>query len=386
MPFKTALLGLALLLGACGSLPRGAGIEREVLARQAEVVKPDGSIGKATGKGDEVPAEFAVEPITRESLAKYATWPAVGEHNRSWIKRVDQPNTRIIAPGDMINLTIWAAEENSLLTTPGQRVLTMPPMQVSSSGQIFLPYVGQLKVSGMSPDHARSAVEGAYASVAPTAQVQLALAEGRQSTVSVLAGVAHAGAFPLPDQDMTVLDVLAAAGGAQSALKNPQLRLQRANKTYGIALERVLNDTALNTTLVGGDRIYVEEDDRYFLSLGAAGTRAQHAFPQQRVTALDALSLIGGLAADRANAQGILVLRNYPAQAVRRDGSGPRHKRTIFTLDLTTADGLFSAGEFQINPGDLIYVTESPLIGTRNVFGVIGSIFGLANQATSVGN
>lgn len=386
MPFKTVLLGLFILLTACGNLPRGAGIERELLAHRNDVQKADGSIGKTTGAVDEVPAAFAVEPITGDSLEQYENWPAVGAKSRSWIKRVDQPNSRIIAPGDTVNITVWNAEENGLLTTPGQRVMSMAPIQVSSSGQIFLPYVGQLKISGMSPDHARAEIEKAYASVAPSAQVQLALAEGRQSTVSVVAGVGNPGAFPLADQDMTVLDILADSGGVLATFKNPQLRLQRGEQTYGIPLDRVLNDTALNTTLQGGDRIYVEDDDRYFLSLGAAGTKAQHVFPQQQVTALDALSIIGGLAADRANAKGVMVLRSYPAKAVRRDGSGPRHARTIFTLDLTTADGLFSAGEFQIQPGDLIYATESPLIGTRNVFGVIGTVFGLANQAASVGN
>ena len=71
---------------------------------------------------------------------------------------------------------------------------------------------------------------------------------------------------------------------------------------------------------------------------------------------------------------------------MRADGSGPRHERTIFTIDLTTADGLFSAGEFAIQPGDLIYVTESPLIGTRNALGLIGAIFGLAVDADKLNN
>ena len=71
---------------------------------------------------------------------------------------------------------------------------------------------------------------------------------------------------------------------------------------------------------------------------------------------------------------------------VRADGSGPRHARTIFTIDLTSADGLFSAGEFRIQPGDLIYVTESPLIGTRSALQLIGSVFGLAVRAGKIGN
>jgi polysaccharide biosynthesis/export protein len=287
----------------------------------------------------------------------------------------------VITPGDTVKVAIWNTEENGLLTHPGQRFVDLPPAQVSSNGQIFLPYVGPIKISGLSPERARTAIEKSYVAVIPSAQVQLALTEGRQSTVSVVGGVDKAGAYPLADQNVTLLDILASAGGADPRFVNPQVRLQRGDRTYGISMDRLMKDTDLNTTLRGGDRVYVEDDERYFLSLGAAGSRAQHKFPQDRVSALDALSIIGGLAAERANAQGILVLRNYPADAVRGDGSGPRHERTIFTLDLTTADGLFSAGEFRVNPGDLIYVTESPLVGTRNIFGLIGSAFGLANQA-----
>ncbi len=381
MPMRFAVLGLALLLASCGNLPRGAGIEREVLAHSEDTVA-----GTETAEQAGVPSEFAVEPISRDNLTRYAKWPSVGVKSMPWIKRVAQSNSRIIAPGDSVAIVLWSTEENSLLGGPNQRVVTLPPMQLSSNGQVFLPYIGQIKLSGMSPEHARSAIETAYAAVMPSTQVQLNLTEGRQSTVSAVDGLVRPGPYPLPDQNVTVLDLVAQAGGVSPRIVNPQIRLQRGDRTYGTALSRLLDDTTLNTTLVGGDRVFVEDDDRYFLSLGAAGTRAQHRFPQAEVTALDALSLIGGLAAERANARGILILRTYPQNAVRRDGSGPRHARTIFTVDLTNADGLFSAGQFQIEDGDLIYVTESPLIGTRNVFGVIGSVFGLTNQVAAIGS
>lgn len=376
MPNKAVVLGLVLLVAACGNFPRGAGLQEEVLATDKDKTATDGTVIEA--------AEFAVEPITKDSLGRYAQWPSVGKGSRGWIKRVDSPNSRMISPGDTLNVSIWNTEENGLLTHPGQRFVELPPAQVSSNGQIFLPYIGPVRVGGLSPERARTAIEAAYINVTPSAQVQLALSEGRQSTVSVVGGVDKAGPYPLADQDVTILDILAAAGGADPRFKNPQVRLQRGDRTYGISMDKLMHDTDLNTTLRGGDRVYVEEDDRYFLSLGAAGSKDQQFFPQDSVSALDALSIIGGLAAERANAQGILILRNYPAAAVRADGSGPSQERTIFTIDLTTADGLFSAGEFRINPGDLIYVTESPLIGTRNIFQIIGAAFGLASQANNL--
>lgn len=386
MSSKFVAFTLALMLAGCGNLPRGAGIERELLAHKNEVVKADGSLGQASNDASELPSQFAVEPVNRDNLARYARWPAVGEKTRGWLPRVDQPNTRILLPGDIVNVVIWSSEENSLLTAPGQRMMNMAPMQIAASGKVFLPYIGLIKLSDMSPEHAREAIEKAYLAVAPSVQVQLSVAEGRNSTASLLSGVGHPGPYPLPDQDFTLLDLLALGGGISANIANPQIRLQRGDRTYGISAGRLKDDTSLNTTLKGGDRIFVEEDDRMFLSLGAAGSEAPHRFPKDSLSALEAMSLIGGVADARANPQGILILRNYPATSVRRDGSGPRHTRTIFTIDLTSADGLFSAGQFDIRPGDVIYATESPLIGTRNIFALVGSIFGLSNQVEAVVN
>lgn len=384
MPSKFFTIGFVLLLAACGTLPRGAGLEREVLSGQNQVVKADGSTGRASGDAAELPADFAVETVTRSNLAKFAAWPAVGEKSRAWIGRVDQPNTRILAAGDSVDIVIWSTEENGLLTGPGQRMINMPAQRVSSAGQLFLPYVGAIKISGMSPEHAREAIQTAYAKVSPSVQVQLSAQEGRSNTASVLSGVGKPGAYPLLDRDFTLLDLLAVAGGLSERLVNPQLRLQRGNTTYAISAKRLMDDTSLNTTLVGGDRVFVDEDERSYLSLGATGTESSHRFTKDQVTALEAISQVGGLSDSRANAKGILVLRNYPAKSVRADGSGPRHVRTIFTLDLTSADGLFSAGQFLIRPGDVIYATESPLLGARDIFGALGSIFGLANSASNL--
>jgi len=52
--------------------------------------------------------------------------------------------------------------------------------------------------------------------------------------------------------------------------------------------------------------------------------------------------------------------------------------RVVFTLDLTSADGLFSAGIFHIMPGDLVYATESPVNAASTVLGLLGTVLGVA--------
>ena len=358
------------LLAACDWIPRGAGLQSEVLAASSD-------------RGAEPVPDFAIEIVTRSNLSTFVSWSAADTMRYNWIDRVDQPNTRTIRLGDTLRITIWTTENDGLLTGPGQRSVTLPDTRVASSGRVFLPYIGDFYVNGMSPNIARAQIEEAYMSALPSAQVQLEMVEGRGQSVSLVGGVNRPGSFALPDNDFTILQLLADGGGTSPALLNPQVRLHRDGRIYGVSAERLLDNPRLDTTLVGGDKIYVEADERTFLSLGAAGTEAVHPFPTDQVSALEALSIVGGVSDTRADAKGILILRSYPLAQITLDRTGPDHPRTVFSLDLTSADGLFSADQFEIQSGDLIYVAESPVTAASTVFGLLGSVLGLSNAITN---
>ena len=369
--------GLGLLLGlslAGCNLPRGAAFESEIL--------------QASGGSSEsdVARDFAVEPVTRAQLARFAAWPQPEVESLGWIGHQDGPANRIIAPGDVLALTLWNTEENSLLTGPGQRAITMDAVTVSSTGEVFMPYIGTISVAGMSPDRAREVIETRFIEVTPSAQVQLEIRESLGSMVSLVGGVSNPGSYPMRDQSVTVLSLIAEGGGVPPALNNPQIRLIRGDQIYGTSIDRLYANPALDTTLRAGDKVIVEPDERFFLSLGAAGSEAVHPFPRDEITAIEALSIIGGVSDTRANPKGILVLRDYPTTAIKADGSGPPHERVVFTLDLTSADGLFSAGQFPILSGDLVYATESPVTTAQTVFSILGSSLGIVQRVSQVGN
>lgn len=363
---RIGALLLCVVLAGCNA-PRGAGFQSEVLAA-SQAATPDG------------PEEFdfAVYSITRDTLPVLQSWPSTDSTRMAWINRARQAPTQQIAGGDTLNITIWDPSDNSLLVGPGQRVTQLQDVKVTPGGNIFLPFVGNLSVAGLSPEDARARIEARLMDTTPSAQVQLSMVPGRANTANLVAGVSNPGAYPLPDRDFTLLALLSQGGGVRADLVNPQVRLMRGDRIYGTSVDRIYGNPALDTTLQGGDRVIVETDERYFLSLGATGTEARHIFQQDHVTALDALAEIGGVADDRANAQGILILRTYPQNAVRADLSGPPQERVVFTLDLTTADGLFSAGTFHIMPGDLVYGTESPVTSARTVLALLGTVLGIA--------
>ena len=369
---RLAVLGLAgLALVACNT-PRGAGFQSEVLAAR-EV---------ATDANGNPVYDFSVYEITRASLPLISAWPG-DARAMSWIGHQAQTQSLIITPGDTLKITIWDAEENSLLTAPGQRVAQLDTVTVGTDGRIFLPFVGNMRVSGMAPETARARIQEMLVSTVPSAQVQLSVDPGRGNTANLVAGVRAPGVYPLPDRNVTLLTLLALGGGVQPEMRNPQVRLFRGDRSYGIALERLYDTPTLDTVVQGGDRVLIEPEERYFLSLGAAADQSIHLFPKEEVTALEALALMGGVDDQRANPQGVLILRTYaPSEVVPGPlptPEGPPQDRIVFTIDLTTADGLFSAGQFPIQSGDLVYATESPLGTATNVLRLAVTTLALRN-------
>lgn len=364
----TAALSLCLIAAACG-VPKGAGQARQILR----------------GANEET-ADFAIQPVTRDTVAGLSKWPGTGDGPpvQGWISRTRGPAGNLIVPGDQLDLTIWENGESSLLSVPGQKITPLPGMTVAPDGTIFLPYADKVYVANMTEDEARAAVQQKLEPIIPAAQVLILHQPGRKSTVDLVSGVPKPGTYPLPDRDYTILALLSLGGGMPPGMENPQVRLMRDGKLYGISAEKLLKDPALDTTLRGGDKVYVEADERYFIALGASGREAPVPFPRDRLTAIEALSLLGGLNDGRADPKGILILRDYPASAIRTDGTGPSKERMVFTFDLTSADGLFSAGEFHIQNKDLVVVAESPIAATASVLGLMSGVLNVGRTTQNL--
>lgn len=362
-----ALALTAALTSAC-TMPRGAALTSEILKEQ-----------------DAPDPGFAVVPVTRANVQALRQWPATGwAGHYHWIGPNRGPESALIRTGDKINLVIWDNQENSLLTPAQQKSVNMSGLTVSNTGTIFVPYLDEVNVRGKTPAQARQLIQDALEPIVPQAQVQLALDAGQKNSVDLVSGVQTPGTYPLPDRNYTILSLIAQGGGINKDMRNPIVRLQRAGGSYQIRAGDLFEDPRKNIPLRGDDKVIVEEDDRYFTALGATGSEELVYFDKETVTALESLSMIGGLSDYRANLKGVLVLREYQAKDVRYNGTGPSSDQMVFTFDLTSADGLFAARKFQIQPQDTVIATESPLSATRTIFSLIGSAFGLASTVNNI--
>ncbi|MGB1033438.1 MAG: polysaccharide biosynthesis/export family protein [Primorskyibacter sp.] len=344
-------------------MPRSAALETEIL-RQTDADAP----------------AFQVVEVTRTALPALSQWPQTRlTRGEGWINTHRGIASSVIKAGDRLTLTIWDSQANSLLTSEGQKSVAMSNLRVAPNGTIFIPYTGTIDVGGLTPTSARARVQSRLEPIVPSAQVQLALQEGQRNSVHLVSGVPAPGTYPLPSREYTILSLISAGGGVSGALRNPRVRLLRQGRTYEIQAQRLMGSGRYDTVLQGGDKVIIEEDRRSFTALGATGTQDVIFFPKDRLSVIEALSLMGGLSADRANPEGVLVLREYPNSQVGRN-QGPQRPYVVFAINLTTADGIFSARGFKVQPGDTVLATESPINAAQTIFGLIGSAFGLGNQ------
>ena len=221
------MLGLA----AC-SLPRGGPVASEIVGESA------------------IPEDIHVQEVTREALPALQSWPKSGWHGHyHWFQRASGPQSRLIKTGDMVTLTVWDNQDNSLLLGPAERSTPLRPVEVSEAGTIFVPYVDDIMVAGLTSYQAREKVQGLLAPIAPSAQVQIFVEPGRLNSVDVVTGVGSPGSYPLPDRNVPLLSMISQAGGVSGELENPVVRLQRQGKSYEIPVDTLLKDPQKNVIL-----------------------------------------------------------------------------------------------------------------------------------------
>lgn len=353
-------------VSAC-TLPRGAAVQGEVIRNQ-----------------DDESAAFSVVPVKATNIDQLSQWPATGwAGHYHWFSGTSGPKSNIIRAGDLIDLVIWDNQPSSLLTSETEKSVQINDLRVSPNGTIFVPYINEVPVGGRTPERAREMIEERLEIVVPDAQVQLSLTPGADNSVNAVRGFSSPGTYPLPSRDFSVLSLISQAGGIDPDLENPLVRISRAGTNYEIRADTLLQRASANVVLRGGDQVSVEEDSRYFVALGSTGTETIVPFSQEHITAIEALALLGGIDDARANPKGILILREYSQKNVRSDDSGPTKRQVVFTIDLTSAEDIFAARKFQINPQDLVMATESPINSVRTVFGLIGSVVGVGNAISN---
>ena len=258
---------------------------------------------------------------------------------------------------------------------------TLPAVVVDRNGNVAVPFAGPVRVSGLTTTEAAGAIRRALIGRVGNPQVSVTLATNVSNAVTVLGEVRQPGRAPLSTNADTILDVIAAAGGASRPSQDVEVQIRRGDQTFVAPLTAVTTRFAENIRLQSGDQINLVYQPRRFSSFGALGAVTQQDMPAGDLTLADALSRSGGLNDGAANARSVLIFRFERPEVAEALGltqpATPKGVPVVYRLNLEEGVGFFTASSFLIQPNDIIYAP-------RALSAEVGKFFGLVQQVTRV--
>ncbi|MCB2117016.1 MAG: polysaccharide biosynthesis/export family protein [Rhodobacteraceae bacterium] len=291
-----------------------------------------------------------------------------------------------IRPGDVLNLAIWENVDNGLLADQGMNSTALQEVQVDGDGFIFVPYAGRIKAAGNTPEGLRRIITQKLDPQTPDPQVTVNRVAGDGATVSVMGGVGKQGVYPIERPTRTLAAMLAKAGGVVVQPEIAQITITRDTHTDKVWLTDLYSNPKFDIALRPGDIILVEEDQRAFTVMGAAGKQERVQFETQEMSAIEAVAQAGGLNTNFADPTGVFVFREETPEVAnsvlgRSDITQP--VRMAYVLNLTEPSGIFNARDFMIRDADTIYVTEAPYVQWNKILGAISGTASSANNLSA---
>ncbi len=139
----------------------------------------------------------------------------------------------ILGPGDLIDVTVFE------LMAPGQPYATR--QRISQTGMITFPYIGAVKATPLTTRGLEEKMSGMLEpDYIQNPQVSVFVTEYRNLNVSILNGVMRAGIYPMNRQDMSLLELVAMAGGVMQLVED-----------YGYVIRKYTQDEVDTLMLTG---------------------------------------------------------------------------------------------------------------------------------------
>jgi polysaccharide export outer membrane protein len=275
----------------------------------------------------------------------------------------DNPQPYRIGPQDVLLVTVWDHPEITLAL--GQyRTDAGSGMVVDEDGYMYFPYVGRLKVAGMTVTEARARLAGELLKVLQKPQVDLKVLAFRSQKIFVGGEVKTPGVYTVTDVPFTLAEAVNRSGGFLPTADDSHMILSRGDKTW------VLDFQSLMTQGNRIGKIYLKEGD----SLQVPNTLESPVYMLGEVTRAGTLPMLhgalslakalsdaGGILGTSADARSIYVIRQgQAANAV-----------DVYHLDARNPTAMILADRFNLNPRDVIYVDAGTLVRFSRVMGLI---------------
>lgn len=365
-------LAIVAILGGCSTLPR------------------DGPSGASINAGASKPhtqGSYALVPLTYEVTERMKAVPP--QFFGTLAAASSQQPADVIGIGDTLAISIYdpsgalfggALGGASVSATPSlsSGAQSLPGATVDRTGSVAVPFAGQVRVEGLTEPQASAAIRRALVGKVANPQVMVGISGNASNTVNVFGDVREPGRAPLGVNSDRILDVIAAAGGSARETDDLTISIQRGGQTYTAPMTAVTTEFGENVRLQRGDVINVQYKPRRFSTFGALNAVTQVDMPSGVMTLTGAMSKVGGLNTNTANARRVMVFRfERPEVAEALGITQPATLRgvpVVYELDFNEAANVFAATNMQIMPEDVIYVPLAGAAEARKFFEFVQTV------------
>lgn len=290
------------------------------------------------------------------------------------------PSTELVGPGDVLNVAIFEtgvalfgrsatiSPDAASTFDPAARAERFPPLRVSDQGNISIPYVGQLNVTGRTTREIEVLVRQALRGKSQNPQVLVSIAEGLTNSVIIGGDIARPGRLVLPTNREKLSEVIALAGGNKGEIRDLVVRVSRNDEVQEWRLSEVLDNPALDLRIFPSDRITLLRQPRSFTVLGAPGQTSQFPFPSAKASLIEAIAMSGGANPNSGNARAIFVFR------IDRDETG-KEIPVVYHFNMMQASSYILAQKFEMKDKDVVYVGNALANQPSKLIQVLSQLF-----------
>ena len=290
---------------------------------------------------------------------------------------VATPAPYLIGSGDILSIVVWDHPE---LSTPAMIGLgatittstsptdtssptTTPGFMIDQDGMVQFPYVGPLKLGGLTEVQARNLLTSKLARYIKKPDLTLRVQAYRSKRIYIDGEVRTPGVQNINDLPMTLMEAVSRAGGFLPTGDQSQINISRAGTTYRVNLPQLVQKgiNPANILLANGDLVRVVSivESKVFV-LGEVARPATLTLRNGRLTLNEALGDAGGLNQLSAEGKQVYVVRNTADM-----------NPIVYNLDARSPVALALAENFELKPKDVVYVDPSSLANWARVISLI---------------
>ena len=311
---------------------------------------------KATFIKDLSPDPILIEDIDSELIERESNRPLNIPTNLLSYK----PASYKIGAGDRLFIYVYGETERlSATLVNGAAINPIFEKYVRDDGTIFYPNAGIIQAAGITVEEMRLELTKRLSNVLNNPQVDVSVSEFNSKKVTVSGSFASPGTYPITTVPMTLSQIISNANGFSTTISNntgdlTSLKFTRDGYIYDLDYEYLARKSQIQNLiyLKDGDVIHLPDGTENLVHvLGEAFNPRSIKMTRSKILLSSALSQASGLNKTTSRGKDVFIYRPSDFEG----------KPRIFKADLSSSAGYLLAGNFYLEPQDIVYV------GTRGV-------------------